>query len=59
MKVVFGILAILFLALIIIVPLVEKYGKSYSQEEVSKISRWVLPLIGLLLVVQLLAFIFK
>jgi len=47
------ILGILFLALIIIIPLVDRFGKKQSDEEVSKISRWILPLVMLLAVLQL------
>ncbi len=53
--VVLKILGILFLVLIILVPLMERFTKPMKDEEVSKISRWVLPLVALLLVVQLLA----
>ncbi|MFL0802138.1 MAG: hypothetical protein K6L81_00345 [Agarilytica sp.] len=53
--VVLKILGILFLALIILVPLMERFTKPMKDEEVSKISRWVIPLVALLLVVQLLA----
>lgn len=53
--VVLSILGVLFLVLIILVPLAERFAKPMKDEEVSKISRWVLPLVALLLVVQLLA----
>lgn len=52
------ILGVLFLALIVVIPLVERFGKKYSAEEVSKISRWVMPLMGLLLLIQGLRYLF-
>lgn len=52
------ILGILFLALFIVVPLVEKHGKRRSPEELSKISRWAWPLIGMILLAQLIRMMF-
>ena len=52
------ILLVLFVALVVIVPLVERFGKSYSNQEISKIARWVLPLMMLLLVLQALRHFF-
>lgn len=54
--VVLTILGVLFLALVILVPLMERFAKPMKDEEVSKIARWVLPLVALLLVVQLIAY---
>ncbi len=51
--VVLKILGVLFLALIILLPLMERFAKPMKDEEVSKFSRWVLPLAALLLVAQL------
>ncbi len=59
MKVVFIILVVLFAALFVIVPLVEKYGKRHSPEELGKISRYAMALIALILVLQLILFMFK
>lgn len=56
--VVVWILGILFISLIIIVPLIERFGPRMSQESLAKMSRWVLPLVALLLVVQLIARMF-
>lgn len=50
------ILGILFLALIVIVPLLDRFGKRHSDEDVSKISRWILPLVMLLAVLQLVLY---
>ncbi|WP_164084757.1 hypothetical protein [Alteromonas flava] len=52
------ILAVLFAALFIIVPLIERSKVRISDEETSKISRWIFPLIMILLVVQLFMFMF-
>lgn len=52
--VVFWILITLFVALIVIVPLVERFGPRMSDQSVSKLSRYILPLVALLLVIQLL-----
>ncbi|BDX06275.1 hypothetical protein [Planctobacterium marinum] len=51
---VFVILGLLFLALFIVVPLVEKHGKRHTPEELNKITRWIWPLVGIMLVLQLL-----
>lgn len=55
---VFIIIGVLFLALIVVVPLIEKYGKRYEPEEVSKIARWIWPLVMLALVAQLIKMAF-
>lgn len=47
------ILAVLFLALIIIVPLVEKYAPRDQTRDYSGIMRWVIPLMALLIVLQM------
>lgn len=52
------ILLILFVALFVMVTLLERFGKKQSEEEVSRLSRWILPLVGLLLVLQLIAYAF-
>lgn len=50
------ILAILLLALLVVVPLLARYGKSASDEGVSRMSRWILPLVMLLAIMQLILF---
>lgn len=50
------ILAILLLALLVVVPLLARYGKSGSDAGVSRMSRWILPLVMLLAVMQLILF---
>lgn len=51
------ILAVLFAALFIVIPLVERSKFRMSNEEVGKISRWIWPLVGILLVIQLIRMI--
>lgn len=48
------ILAVLFLALIIIVPLVERYAPKGEPRDYGNLSRWIIPLVALLLVLQLI-----
>lgn len=49
----FIILGTLFLALIIVVPLMEKFGKPHDNQDINRLSRWVFPLVALLILVQL------
>lgn len=48
------ILAILFIALMILVPVIERFAPQPSPEQQSKIRRWILPLVGLSLALALL-----
>ena len=50
---VLGILAVLFIALIVIVPMIEKSSVRISQETQAKFARWILPLVVVALVIQL------
>lgn len=52
---VFLILGVLFLALVILIPLLEKSGTRMSEETTAKLSRWVFPL----LIVAILAGLIK
>ncbi len=52
------ILAVLFVSLLVIVPLVEKYGKRQSDADLHKLTRWIFPLLLLLLILQGLRYIF-
>ncbi|POP51334.1 hypothetical protein D0911_18355 [Zhongshania marina] len=47
------ILAFLFIALIVLVPVIEKFAPRPSPEQQAKISRWILPLVGLSLILAL------
>lgn len=48
------ILVVLFAALAIIIPLIERSKARVSDEQASKFARWVWPLMMVLLVVQLI-----
>ncbi|QJR79711.1 hypothetical protein CA267_002310 [Alteromonas pelagimontana] len=52
-------LGILFLALIIVIPLLERSKLRVSSETASKISRWIWPLIMIMLVLQLIMMMFR
>lgn len=52
------ILGVLFLTLIIIVPLIERFGPRYTAEESGKLSRFIFPLLAILIVVQLIFYFF-
>lgn len=47
------ILAFLFIALIVLVPVIEKFAPRPSPKQQAKISRWILPLVGLSLILAL------
>lgn len=53
------ILGLLFVALFVLVTVLEKYGKKRSDEELSQISRFIFPLVGIVLLVQLLYMLFR
>lgn len=53
-----AILAVLFLGLIIIVPLVEKYTPKGENRDYSKITKWIIPLMALFIVQQMLRHFF-
>lgn len=56
---IFVILGILFLALLIAVPLLERFGKRSSPEEVGKLSRFIFPLLALLALLQTFRYFFS
>ena len=51
---VFILLIVLFVALVVIIPLIEKSGMRFSDQQTAKISRWILPLVILSGVVSLI-----
>ncbi|MDP4527660.1 hypothetical protein Q3O59_01275 [Alkalimonas delamerensis] len=53
------ILGLLFVALFVLVTVLEKYGKKRSDEELSQISRFIFPLVGIVLLAQLLYMLFR
>ncbi|GGD62928.1 hypothetical protein [Lacimicrobium alkaliphilum] len=56
---VFYIIGFLFLALVIIIPLLERSKVRMSDEQMGKISRWVWPLVMILLITQMLYLVFS
>lgn len=52
------ILGILFLALFILVPLMEKFGTKGNDQQLNKISRFIFPLVVLLAVLQAVNYFF-
>ena len=50
MGVLIAILAILFISLFILIPLLEKYGKESSPAELQNITRRVIPLMIILII---------
>jgi cadmium resistance protein CadD (predicted permease) len=47
------ILATLFIALMLLIPLIERFAPRPNAEQTAKISRWILPLVGIMLVIGL------
>jgi len=52
-------LAVLFGALALIVPLIERSKMRISNEDAAKWAKWIWPLMGVLLIVQLLRLLFS
>jgi len=52
-------LAVLFGALAIVIPLIERSKMRVSNEDAAKWAKWIWPLMGILLVAQLLRLIFS
>lgn len=52
------ILGVLFVALVVLIPLIEKSNVRFSEQQTNKIWRWVWPLVMILLIVQLLMMAF-
>lgn len=53
------ILAVLFGALFIVIPLIERSKMRISDEDTAKWSKWIWPLMGILLIAQLLRMMFS
>jgi uncharacterized membrane protein len=45
-----GIIVILFATLFLLVPILEKHGRERSPEELQKISRWMMPLMVIIII---------
>jgi len=52
------ILAVLFLALIVILPLVEKYAPKEEGRNYGNLTRFIFPLVALLIVAQMIRYYF-
>ena len=52
-----AILAILFISLFVLVPLLEKYGKERSPEELQNISRWMIPSMIILIIAMAIRYL--
>jgi hypothetical protein len=48
------ILAVLFLVLIVVIPLIEKFAPKGEARDYGNITRWIIPLMALVFVLQLL-----
>ena len=48
------ILAVLFIALIVIVPLIERSNFRMTSEQMGKFGRWILPLLVIMLIIRLI-----
>ena len=51
-------LGVLFLALMVFIPMIEKSNLRVSDETTSKVSRFLWPLVMIMLIVQLVMFAF-
>jgi hypothetical protein len=56
MGVLVAILAILFATLFVLLPLLKKYGRERSPEELQNISRWMMPLMVIALIAMSLRY---
>lgn len=50
------IIAVLFISLIVIVPLIERSGFRMNSEQLGKWSKWILPLAIILIIVQMVMY---
>lgn len=58
MTVLISILAILFLTLIVGIPLIEKYSTEKSEEELARMSRYMVPLMFILIIGWIVRYFF-
>jgi hypothetical protein len=52
-------LAVLFGALALIIPLIERSKLRFSHQDAAKWAKWIWPLMGILLIAQLLRLLFS
>lgn len=57
--VVLGILGVLFLALIVLIPLLERFSSGEPSPVVQKMSKYIFPMIALMLIIQICMYYFK
>jgi len=50
------ILGVLFIALVVIVPLIERSNFRMSSEQMGKMGRWILPLLVIMVIIQLVMY---
>lgn len=50
------ILAVLFIALVVIVPLIERSSFRMSSEQMGSLGRWILPLLVMSLIIRLVMY---
>jgi len=50
----FKILSLLAVALLVLIPLIERYGPRPDEAKLRNINRWVIPLVACLILLQLL-----
>ena len=50
------ILAVLFIALVVIVPLIERSSFRMSSEQMGSLGRWILPLLVISLIIRLVMY---
>ncbi|GAA6183109.1 MULTISPECIES: hypothetical protein [Alteromonadaceae] len=50
------ILGVLFISLLVVIPLLERSNFRLSSEQMSKMSRWILPLLVVMVVIQLIMY---
>lgn len=53
------ILVVLFATLFVVVPLVEKFSQKGEPQNYDKLSRFIFPMMALLIVLQLIAYLFR
>lgn len=50
------ILGVLFIALVVIVPLIERSNFRLSNEQMGKFGRWILPLLVIMVIINLVMY---
>jgi hypothetical protein len=50
------IVAVLFIALVVVVPLIERSNFRMSDQQMGKMGRWILPLLVIMVIIQLVMY---